>query len=124
MKVPIYAIAICMFAVSIAAAQTTTAAFQGTVADTTGAVLPSAEVMVANLETGLRRTTISNELGRFVLSELPPGSYEITVSLPGFETLVRKGVTLAVGQLATLTLQLKVGGVGGQVTVRGERPMV
>ena len=118
------ALVICIFAVSLSHAQTTTAAFQGTVSDATGAVLPAAQVTASNIDTGLKRTTIANELGRFVLSELPPGSYEITVSLPGFETLVRKGITLTVGQLATLNLQMKVGGVGEQVVVTGDAPIV
>src|SRR5689334_20108843 len=85
------AFAICMFAASFSDAQTTTAAFQGTVSDPSGAVLPGAQVTASNVQTGLKRTTISNEEGRFLLSELPPGDYELTVMLPSFETLVRKG---------------------------------
>jgi len=72
---------------SVAAAQTTTAAFQGTVTDTSGAVIPAAQVTASNIETGLKRTTITNEAGRFLLSELPPGSYEITVTLRALRRL-------------------------------------
>src|SRR5437879_11142503 len=80
---------ILMIAASSGEAQTTTAAFQGTVTDTSGGVLPGAQVAASNVETGLKRTTTTSEAGRFLLSELPPGSYEITVTLTGFDTLVR-----------------------------------
>jgi outer membrane receptor protein involved in Fe transport len=105
-------------------AQTTTASFQGTVMDSSAAVLPGAQVTASNVETGLKRTTITNETGRFLLSELPPGSYEITVTLPGFETLVRKGMTLTIGQQANLNLSMNVGAVDQQVVVTGDAPIV
>src|SRR5215470_18850027 len=107
----LYSVLIFMTAVSFSTAQTTTAAFLGTITDSSGAVLPGAQVTASNVETGLKRTTITNEEGRFLLSELPPGSYELAVSLPSFETLVRKGLTLTVGQQANLALTMKVGAV-------------
>ncbi len=118
------ALVLSMVVPSPSKAQTTTAAFQGTVSDATGAVLPAAQVTASNVDTGLKRTTITNEEGRFLLSELPPGSYEITVSLPGFETLVRKGMTLTVGQQANLALSMKVGAVDEKVVVTGDAPIV
>src|SRR5256885_16853994 len=106
-----YSFLFLMIAASLVTAQTTTAAFQGTVTDTSGAVIPAAQVTASNVETGLKRTTTTNEAGRFLLSELPPGSYEITVSLSGFETLVRRGMTLTVGQQANLALVMNVGAI-------------
>jgi len=111
-------------AASSATAQTTTAAFLGSVTDTSGAVLPAAQVTASNVETGLKRTTTTNEAGRFLLSELPPGSYELTVSLPGFETLVRRGMTLTVGQQASLALVMNVGTIDQRVVVTGDAPIV
>src|SRR2546430_1328801 len=120
----LYSFFILMVVASVATAQTTTAAFQGTVTDTAGAVIPAAQVTASNVETGLKRTTTTNEAGRFLLSELPPGSYEITVTLPGFETLVRKGMTLTVGQQANLVLSMNVGAIDQQVVVTGDAPIV
>jgi outer membrane receptor protein involved in Fe transport len=120
----LFSFLILVVAAPLGAAQTTTAAFLGTVMDSSGAVLPGAQVTASNIDTGLKRTTVSNEEGRFLLSELPPGSYELTVSLPSFETLVRKGLTLTVGQQASLTLSLKVGGANEQVVVTGDAPIV
>ena len=119
-----YFFVISMIAATFSKAQTTTASFQGTVADATGAVLPGAQVTASNVETGLKRTTTTSDEGRFLLSELPPGSYEITVTLPGFDTLVRKGMTLTVGQQASLRLTMNVGTVDQHVIVTGDAPLV
>jgi outer membrane receptor protein involved in Fe transport len=120
----LYSFVILTIAASFSTAQTITAAFQGTVTDSSGAVLPGAQVTASNVETGLKRTTTTGDEGRFLLSELPPGSYEITVTLAGFETLVRKGLTLTVGQQASLALAMKVGAVGEQLVVTGDAPIV
>src|SRR5438552_1197042 len=104
----LYSFLILTIATPFSIAQTTTAAFLGSITDSSGAVLPGAQVTASNVETGLKRITVSNEEGRFLLSELPPGSYELTVSLPSFETLVRKGLTLTVGQQASLTLSMSI----------------
>jgi outer membrane receptor protein involved in Fe transport len=120
----LYFLTILMIAVPFTNAQTTTASFQGTVTDSSAAVLPGAQITASNVETGLKRSTITNETGRFLLSELPPGSYEIAVTLPGFETLVRKGMTLTIGQQANLTLSMNVGAIDQQVVVTGDAPIV
>src|SRR6266850_2585015 len=120
----LYSFVSLMIAASFIKAQTTTAAFQGTVTDTSGALLPGAQVTASNVETGLKRTMTTTDEGRFLLSVLPPGSYEVTVTLPGFETLVRKGMTLTVGQQASLALVLSVGAVDQQVVVTGDAPIV
>lgn len=110
--------------VQVAQAQTTTAVLSGTVTDETGAVLPGAQVTVTNTATGVRRSVTTDAVGRFTASQLPPGSYELTVTQTGFDTLVRQGITLTVGQEASLTLSMKVGTVTEQVTVVGEAPLV
>jgi Carboxypeptidase regulatory-like domain len=120
----LYSFVILIVAATLSLAQTTTAAFLGTVMDPSGAVLPGVQVTASNVDTGLKRTTITNEEGRFLLSELPPGSYEVVVSLTGFETLVRKGMTLTIGQQANLSLTMKVGAVDEQVVVTGDAPIV
>ncbi len=114
-----------VFAVSrVGVAQTTTARITGTVTDTTGAVLPGAQVTVTNIETGVRRTVVTDDQGRFAAAQLPPGSYDTTVTVTGFETLLRQGITLTVGQDANLSLTMTVGAVTQQMTVTGEAPMV
>ena len=105
-------------------AQTTTATISGVVTDETGAVVPRAQAVVMNTDTGVQRSTTTDDKGSFLVAELPPGPYQVTVSQTGFETLVRKGITLVVGQQANLSLAMKVGAVTEQVTVTGEAPVV
>src|SRR2546429_9713526 len=87
----LYSFFILMVVASVATAQTTTAAFQGTVTDTSGAVIPAAQVTASNVETGLKRTTTTNEAGRVLLSELPPGSDENTGTPPGVARALPRG---------------------------------
>ena len=108
----------------MAHAQAVTASLTGTVKDGTGAVLPAAQVVVRNTDTGVSRSVNADETGNFRVADLKPGPYEVTVTAAGFQTLVRSGITLLVGQLANLPLTLNVGAVAEQVTVTGELPLI
>jgi len=104
--------------------QETTAGLQGTVKDSSGAVVPHAKVVVTapTLVGSKESTTDANGYYRF--ANLPPDSYTITVKAEGFETLKRAGVTLEVGHLPTVDLQLTVGKVTTVVEVSTEGPMI
>src|SRR5215210_5020288 len=67
--------------------QITTGTVQGTVTDEQGATVPGAVVEVRNTGTNLTRTLSTDEGGRFVFLQLPPGGYTLTVSKQGFATL-------------------------------------
>jgi hypothetical protein len=69
-----------------------TAQISGSIKDASGAVLPGAEVTATQTETGIARTTISNETGAYVLPNLPTGPYRLEVSLPGFRMLSSPGL--------------------------------
>src|SRR5919197_3755264 len=73
-----------------------TAQITGTVRDQSGAVLPGAQITATQTETGIARTTISNESGFFNLTNLPLGPYRVEVALAGFRTFVQTGVVLQV----------------------------
>jgi hypothetical protein len=117
-------IASCLWLTSLTMAQTSTAKISGVVADESGAVLPKVEVTVRNSATGVQRGFVSDERGRYSAPDLVPGPYEITAVVTGFETLMRRGITLTVGQEASINLTMKVGTVAEQVTVTGEAPLV
>ena len=72
---------------SLAVAQITTATISGTIKDETGGVLPGVDVVVANLETGLTRSAVSDAQGYFAVPGLTPGRYEARASLQGFATI-------------------------------------
>ena len=92
----------------------------GTVADVTGAVLPGAELTITNIETGVSRTTITNESGNYKVVRLLPGRYSIRGELPGFKSTVIEDALLQVNQEARYDLSLEVGEITQEVTVSGE----
>lgn len=108
-----------VIAVSAARAQTqiTTGVIQGTVMDPSGAVVSGSSVEVKNLDTNLIRTVSTGEDGRFVFLQLPPGPYTVTVSKPGFATLVQENVNLLIGQAITLNLTMKVSQIQETITI-------
>src|SRR3990167_10142916 len=105
-------------------AQVVTGAITGRITDTTGAVIPEASVQVQNVETGLARNVQTDAGGRYVVRNLPVGSYTVTVQQTGFGTLVRSGITLTVGSEVTLNLELSVGTVQERVEVTAEAPAI
>src|SRR5262249_29990854 len=58
----------------------------GTVMDQSGSAVPGAMVKVTQAETNQSRETITSETGAYTFSNVAPGSYEVTVTLPGFQT--------------------------------------
>jgi len=106
------------------AAQTTGATLQGTLTDEQGAVLPGVTVTIVNTETGWTRVVLSDARGTYRAAALPPGLYEMKVEMSGFNTQVRSGMTLTIGQEATIDLTLKLSTVQETVTVTGEAPIV
>jgi hypothetical protein len=108
----------------IAAAQVTTGSIIGTVKDSAGAVLPGVSIKLTNTETGATRTVIADELGRYNAPQLPLGGYEISAELPGFQTAVRRGVTLTIGREAVVDFTLQVGAVSQELTVNAEAALV
>ncbi|MBI3894429.1 MAG: TonB-dependent receptor [Acidobacteria bacterium] len=108
----------------ISLAQVTTATISGTVTDNTGAVIPGAAVTGTNVATGFSRAAGSDARGVYHLRQLPVGSYTVRVEMSGFQSAVRAGVTLTVGQEATLNFSLNVGAVAEVITITGEAPMV
>ena len=85
-------------------AQVTTADITGRVLDQNGAAVASATITARNIGTGQERTVQSDQNGNYTLSELPPGTYDITVEAPNFSKAVIKARELNVGTTATLTL--------------------
>jgi outer membrane receptor protein involved in Fe transport len=115
-----------IFATAASAQQANTASLAGTVTDPNGAVIPGATVTVTQKATGFTRTTTTNGEGLYVLTNLPPGDYEVKVEENGFATKVSEHpVTLQVGQTVTLNPELAVG-PGGETTVDlvAEAPLV
>src|SRR5258708_19272481 len=98
MKAMLRVVLVCSASLAAAFAQTVGASLQGTVYDPSGAVVPQAEISIRNVDTGVVRTLMTDEGGRWREPVLLPGDYELRVSATGFQTVLRKGIHLAVGQ--------------------------
>src|SRR5206468_12722823 len=83
-----------------------TATILGTVMDPSGAAIGGAMVQLKNTGTSLTQNTISDEQGRYRFPDLGIGEYEVQASQPGFQTVVRKGITLTVGASPVVDFRL------------------
>jgi Carboxypeptidase regulatory-like domain len=99
------------------AQQSTNAQITGIVTDSTGASVPEVSLKATNTATNVEFSTVSNEAGVYVLPQLVPGPYQITVSKEGFQTLVRSEITLRIGDRATINFELKPGEIQTTVDV-------
>src|SRR5690242_9334742 len=95
-----------------------TAQITGAVKDQSGAVLPGVEITATQTETGVARTTVTNETGTFVLPNLVTGPYKLEAALPGFRTFVQTGILLQVNANIVVNPSLEVGQVTEQVEVQ------
>jgi hypothetical protein len=100
--------------------QAATASITGTVLDATGASIPDASIIIKNTGTEFTRSVTSDAQGRYNAPDLPLGSYEVRASKMGFQTLVRSGITLAVGAQPVIDLQLSVGQAEQTVSINAE----
>src|SRR5579871_321608 len=101
------------------------ATLNGTVSDPTGALVPSATIVVHNDDTGADvRSVATTGTGSYNITNLPAGRYTVTVNSPGFQTYIAKGVILNVAEKHTLDVQLKAGQVSEKVEViAGDTPI-
>ena len=95
----------------------------GTVTDSSGAVIPDAIVQVRNIATGQSRIQESDATGQFQIRELPSGNYHVTVTHQGFSTYDNPNISISVGSVSNLIVQLSPASIAQQVTVT-EQPTV
>jgi hypothetical protein len=100
------------------------AQLSGTILDPSGQVIAGASITLRDQSTNRTYTASSNGHGFYVVPNLLPGVYEVTVVAAGFAKSVQTGLILTVGQTATLDESLKVAAVGETVTVTTEAPPV
>src|SRR5262245_51289078 len=115
--------ALCVFIASAAFGQAVSQ-ISGTVKDQVGAVLPGVEITATQTETGIGRTTVSNETGNYVLPNLPVGPYKLEATLPGFRTFVQTGIVLQVNSSPVINPTLELGQINEQVEVEANATLV
>src|SRR5262245_39444976 len=101
-----------------------TAQISGTVTDSTGAVLPGVEITARQIETGIARTTITNESGIYVLPSLPLGPYRLEAALAGLRPFVQTGIALQGNSNPLVNVTLQVSQVAETVEVQANASQV
>ena len=96
----------------------------GVVTDSSGAVVVGASVTVANPETGVSRTAMTNTAGNYTFPSLLPGIYSVKAEMKGFQAEIHSGIELQVQQVARIDFQLKVGSMAETIEVTGGAPLL
>jgi trimeric autotransporter adhesin len=105
---------------SLVHAQIRSATITGSVTDATGAVIPGADVVVTNQETGIGNNTRTTGAGQFTVPYLPAGTYTVSVSAAGFAPYRETGIALATSENRRIEAQLKVGTLDSAVEVTAQ----
>ena len=101
-----------------------TGTIQGRVADAQGAVLPGVTVTATSPSALGAQTTVTSETGNYRFPALPPGQYELTFELAGFNSMKRSGVSISLGFTATVNVELALATLQETVTVSGASPVI
>jgi hypothetical protein len=115
----LWALTLLLLTVALAPGQVITGTLVGTVRDASGSVIPHAKVTAVLAARNLERTAETNSDGEYTLSFLPVGTYNVSVTMAGFETAVESAVALQIDQRARIDFALTVGAVSQQVMVSG-----
>jgi len=113
-----------LFAFAVGLAAQTTSTITGNIATSSGDSVSGAQVTARRSQTALVRVAQTDREGRYVLPSLPVGEYEIRAEAAGFRALVRKGVSLAVGETVVLDFNVEPGPLEQEITVTASVPLV
>src|SRR6478736_1506991 len=101
-----------------------TGTIQGRVADAQGAVLPGVTVTATSPSALGAQTTVTSETGNYRFPALPPGTYELSFELAGFNGLKRSGIVISLGFTANVNVELALATLQETVTVSGASPVI
>jgi hypothetical protein len=105
-------------------AQTPSGDISGTVADASGLPMPGVTLTLTNQATNVVRVVQTNEVGLYVISAIPPGTYDLKAELVGFGTVERKGIVVQVGSQSRLSFAMEVGNLSETLEVVAHSPLI
>ena len=108
---------VCLCTSTSILAQSDNAQISGFVKDSAGAVIPGAKVVVKSQTKSVERTAVTNDQGYYVISNLPPDTYSVTVEHPGFKRLTLADKKVDPNIATTVDVSLEVGQVSEVVSV-------
>src|SRR5262249_8751058 len=109
MKKWLFAVALLVVSVATASAQEQRGSIEGVIRDSSGAVLPGATIEARSPSMAGVQTTVSDLTGAYRFPALPPGRYEVSAALQGFQAAKQSDVRLELGQVLKIDLALAVG---------------
>lgn len=119
------ALVVCALSTALAAfGQAGAGTLTGTVTDPAGAVVANAAIEVRNAETGLVYTVASTATGNYTVVQLPPGTYDLSINVPGFKKYAHTGLQIPAATVVREDPQLQVGTADESVTVTAEATML
>ena len=107
-----------------ALAQSDRGTITGTIYDPSGSAIGNAAVEARNVDSGALYPVASSATGNYNIGELPVGTYELTVTVPGFKKFVRQGLTIQVAQTLRIDVGLEIGNATESVTVSAAAPLL
>src|SRR5579863_4795812 len=117
-------LAIAVLSFTYAAFGQTGGTITGVITDPSGAVIANAPIEAKNTATGVVLPAATSATGNYELGDLPAGTYEIDVTVPGFKKYVRTGITVQELQTTRVDFALQVGSAGEAVTVTPDAPLL
>src|SRR5947207_243338 len=115
-------ICLSLFFEGAAHGQVYTGSITGLITDRLSGVVPTASVVLTDIEKGLKYSATTDSSGRYVLRSLPPSTYSVRVEASGFRYEVQSGIVIVVNQNLTLNVSLQVGTARETVEVSGQAP--
>src|SRR6478672_12636358 len=117
------AVSLCAIPAS-ASAQAVTGTLLGNITDSSGGSVPGVTVTATEVQTGVSRSTVSNEAGHYTFASLPNGKYTVSAELQGFKKVIRENVDVAVNTTIRVDMALEVGAMSESVSVTAESPLL
>ena len=108
----------------VAYGQAVNGSLVGNVTDPSGFVLPGVNVTITEVNTNISSSTVTNESGYYVFTNLKDGTYRVRTELSGFKRVLREGVVVQVNATVRVDLKMEVGTLEESVTVTAESPML
>jgi hypothetical protein len=107
-----------------ASAQMGNATLGGTVTDTSGAAVVGAQLTLINKAQQFEQKAVSNDRGEYTFRNLTPGTYDLSITMTGFEKSVQSGIQLTLNQSGRADVMLRAGAISETVTVEGQNTLI
>ena len=109
-----------LVSISGVSAQTNYGSVRGEVTDTQGATIGGAKVILSNQSTKVERVSVTNDKGIYQFGGVDPGTYKVTIAMPGFKTFDAASNAVTLGNIATVDATLTLGAASETVEVTAD----